>query len=349
MKKITYILLLLLLVSCEREVDFPVDADGRIFIESLIGRAEGDRVNIRISQPAYGTESTSAEEVIVYLEADGNPVGLERDLEQDSDGGVSYILTEKVSPGQKLRLAAAAKGVPSVEAVTTVPEQIGDVVIDTRLAEVYKAEDPHQTINDTRELREFKISASGDLDKDAYFGVQVCKRIVYDTSGWVPPRFWEEYEAKNKVTEVDNLYVNGEHSEGIGISSFETEILVDFGGGDMRCMTPSDKDAKLIGEVYVKPRSSYMVESRNGYYYDPVLGDMRVNYEIYETCEYNVKVFRLSPEMYHYFKATHIIEWSDIPVHLGFSPVTYTYTNVIGGLGVFGAVSSYESGWFRIN
>ena len=54
MKKITYILLLLLLVSCEREVDFPVDADGRIFIESLVGRAEGDRINIRISQPAYG-------------------------------------------------------------------------------------------------------------------------------------------------------------------------------------------------------------------------------------------------------------------------------------------------------
>ena len=79
MKKITYIILLLLLISCERGVDFPVDADGRIFIESHIGRGEGDRVNIRISQPAYGNETTSAEDVLVYLEADGKPVGLERD------------------------------------------------------------------------------------------------------------------------------------------------------------------------------------------------------------------------------------------------------------------------------
>lgn len=350
MKKITYILLLLLLVSCEREVDFPVDADGRIFIESFIGRAEGDRINIRISQPAYGEESTSAENVSVYLEADGKPVGLERDMDYESDGGVSYILTEKVSPGQKLRLAAAAKGVPSVEAVTSVPQQISDVVIKSRLATVHKVEDPYQLSSEPRELREFQITTSDRLDKEAYFGVQVCKRIVHDTIGRVPDDVWENYKAKQDLVEVDDLYVNGESSEGIGISSSEEEVFVEFEGGEMRCMTPSESDGNVIGEVYVKPHNKYMVAANYGYIFDPITEtDKRVKYEIYETQEYNVKVFRLSPEMYHSFKARYIMDWSDIPVHLGFSPVTYTYTNVKGGLGVFGAMSSYESGWFRID
>ena len=350
MKKIIYIFLLLLLVSCEKEVDFPVDGDGRIFIESLIGRAEGDRVNIRISQPAYGSETTTAEEVAVYLEADGKPVGLERDMHYDSDGGVSYILTEKVTPGQKLRLAATAKGVPSVEAATTVPQQLGDVVINTRLAEVYKTEDPDQIISDTKVLREFQITTSDILDKDAYFGVQVCKKIVHDTIGWVPADVWENYLVKQGTVEFDNLYVNGDYSEGIGISSSEAEILVDFERGDMRCFAPSGKDGNVVGEVYVKPQNIHMVAANYGYIFDPITEtDIKVKYEIYEAREYNVKVFRLTPEMFHYYKARHIMEWSDIPVHLGFSPVTYTYTNVQGGLGIFGAVSSYESGWFRVD
>lgn len=348
MKKITYIILLLLLISCEREVDFPVDADGRIFIESHIGRGEGDRVNIRISQPAYGNETTSAEDVSVYLEADGKPVGLERDMDYDSDGGVSYILTEKVTPGQMLRLAAAAKGVPSVQAVTIVPEQLRGVLINSSLAEVYKAEDSWQVVSNTQELREFKITTSDRPDKEAYYGVQVCKRIVYDTLGWVPSQVWEKYEAKQELVEIDNLYVNAQAaSEGIGISSQETEIVVDFDGGPMRFMAASDYEESVIGNVYVKPHRRYMIEAHSGYHYDHISGDIRVDYEIYEDCEYNIKVFRLSPEMFNYYKARYIREWSDVPVHLGFSPVTYTYTNVEGGLGVFGAVSSYESGWFR--
>ena len=118
----------------------------------------------------------------------------------------------------------------------------------------------------------------------------------------------------------------------------------------MRCMAPSVSDGNVIGEVYVKPHNKYMVAANYGYIFDPITEtDKRVKYEIYETREYNVKVFRLSPEMYHSFKARYIMDWSDIPVHLGFSPVTYTYTNVKGGLGVFGAMSSYESGWFRID
>ena len=68
-------------------------------------------------------------------------------------------------------------------------------------------------------------------------------------------------------------------------------------------------------------------------------------YEIYECFEYKVKVCRLSAELYHCFKALYIADNSDAPIHLGFSPVTYTYTNVEGGLGIFGAMSVYESDW----
>lgn len=73
-----------------------------------------------------------------------------------------------------------------------------------------------------------------------------------------------------------------------------------------------------------------------------------LNSKITEAYEYNIKVFCLSPEIYHFLKARYMIDWTDIPVHLGFTPVTYTYTNVEGGIGVFGGASAYESGWIRL-
>jgi hypothetical protein len=44
-----------------------------------------------------------------------------------------------------------------------------------------------------------------------------------------------------------------------------------------------------------------------------------------------------------------MIDAADVPIHLGFTPATYTYTNIEGGLGMFGAVSVYESDWIRFN
>ena len=72
------------------------------------------------------------------------------------------------------------------------------------------------------------------------------------------------------------------------------------------------------------------------------------DYEIYEYWEYKMLLYRLSDEIYKHMKARYIRDYYPLEPSLGFTPVTYTYTNITGGLGVFGGVSGYGSEWTRI-
>ena len=69
------------------------------------------------------------------------------------------------------------------------------------------------------------------------------------------------------------------------------------------------------------------------------------NYEIYEYWEYKVLLYRLSDEIYKHMKAIYIRDYYPLEPSLGFTPVTYTYTNVCDGLGFFGGVTTYASDW----
>lgn len=334
------VFLLLLLVSCEREVDFPVDQDGRIYVSAMLGQSY-DRINVNVSKPAFGVEETGAEDVSLYLEADGRNIQIVRDVEYDSDkdGEVSYLVTDELHPGQKLHLRAEADGLPGINAYTRIPEPLPPVELETGISESYREEDPHQTSTQIRSLREFRIIMDEKYEEGTYFGIQVTRRVMYDTVGTVPYLHWKDYAEKHASEEYDNLFVNAESDEGAGISSAEVELVVDFDGGDLGVMAPVLENGRSVVKVYIKPTEERRV---SGSY----VGE-EICYEIYEYFEYNIKVMRLSPEIYFYLKARYIIDWNEIPVYLGFSPVTYTYTNVEGGLGMFGAVTSYDTGWFK--
>ena len=125
----------------------------------------------------------------------------------------------------------------------------------------------------------------------------------------------------------------------------EKELLLDYSGGEMLVAPAEDEDGKSVLDLYVAVTERRLVSAS----YTNTGGEQLINYEIYEDFEYDLKVYRLSPELYHCMRARYIVEESDAPIHLGFTPVTYTYTNVVGGLGMFGAVSMYETDWFRIN
>ena len=62
------------------------------------------------------------------------------------------------------------------------------------------------------------------------------------------------------------------------------------------------------------------------------------------TSQYKVKVFRVSPEIYRYAKAYNLERNNDLAA-MGLAPVNFTYSNIVGGSGFFGALSSTESEW----
>ena len=334
--------LMALLAACERIVDFPAEEHGRIYVNAIIGHTDQDMIIVNISKPAFGTETTKSEDVSLSLEADGREIALERNVnhEPEFEGEISYLISEKLLPGASLKLTAEAADLPQVEALTSVPEVVENVDITTRLATVYKSKNANES-GYIRTLREFKIGVDNEAGKDEFFGVQVRRKIVIDTIGAVPLNQWEICKVDNGVEQYEQLFVNSKVGADINISSVDVEMITIFEGGQMRVMASKRDEGKATVAVYIEPYERHLL--RGSY-----TGGQR-DWEIHEDYEYNIKVCRLSPEMYYCMRAGYIKEWSDPSVNLGFSSPSYIYSNVEGGLGMFGAMSLYESGWFKID
>ncbi len=331
-------------VSCEKETEFPADKDGRIFVSAMLGTDGKDRISITVSQPALGEEDATAEDVSLYLEADGENVELERDM--DDKDGVSYIPQGIFSPGQKLVLRAEADGLPSAKAETRVPESLPHVTITPKIVESYRQDELGQPMPDYPYQRQnFHIVLDEEPEEDSYYGVQVLRKLVYYTVGDVPDYIWDDYAERMGASEYDELYVNAAPGESGSLSSIETELIVDHDGGPMRVALGELENGKSAIDVYVQATEHLMRSAQ----YTHKDGEEELLYAIFELYEYKLKVFRLSPEIFHYFRGRYVVEESLAPIHLGFTPVTYTYTNVEGGLGMFGAVSMHETDWFRVN
>ena len=342
-----FILILLLALSCERIIDYPVDENGRIYVDAVVGTEDADRINLVVSRPAFGSEAVSAEDIRLSLTNDGKSVELVRDMDYESDieGEISYLVHGDFQPGQKLELRAEAEGLPSVKALTSVPARMPDVEVTCREVKSYRDDEEYSGSSSLRTLWELHLTMDERPDKDSFFGVQVLKEVSYDTLGKVPEHHWEDYENAGK-TEYDALHINSKSGEGGSISSVEKELMVAFAGGDMRVLAAeADGDASVL-DVYVYPTNSHR---RSGSYHYNEAGEEVWEWEVQEIYKYKIIVYRLSPEIYHCFRARYMIDMADVPIHLGFTPATYTYTNIEGGLGMFGAVSTYESDWIRFN
>ena len=324
----------LVMAACEKIVDYPTESDGRIYVSAVLGKKGENVITLDVSQPVNGAENSTVADVSLSLEADGKPVRLERKTED------SYLVMDDLLPGQKLRLAAQADGLPAVKAFTMVPYSLPGVEVQSELRELYKTKDAGQVTDKLISVRELSVIIDEGPTDDSYFGVQVERRLVYDTLGTVDPRRWEEYEKYHKSVIIDELYVNGQFGESNSVGLVDIEVLVEYDGGDMRLMPAvAHGDGSLV-QVYVEPARRRIQESIHNSW-------MNEHWEIYRDYEYRLKLYRLSPELYHCLRTKYMVDASKLPVYMGFTPVTYIYTNVEGGLGFFGAVSSYETEWFR--
>lgn len=333
--------LLVVLASCERHVDFPNIEHGRIYIDAIIGKEQQDRINVNVSQPVLGSEATCAEDVTLRLEVDGRQVLLKRDLEYDPKnlGEISYLITEKLTPGQNLKLTALADNLPQIQSQTSVPELVKNVDISSSLVQVYKNDLQDNQSEKMRTLREFKISTADELDDEGFWGVQVRRRSVLDSVGTVPPKRWEVWVSRHGVEQSEEFYVN--FKSGTDVSSVDVEMVVDFRGEQMRVMKSSKEEDRVAIMVYVQPHRERSLLEGN-YVGNSIL------WEIHEKFEYYITLHRLSPEMYYCMRAQYIMKYAKPDEYWGISSPAYLYTNIEGGLGQFGAMSTYKSGWFRV-
>ena len=330
--------LLLLLLSCERLVDFPQDNSGKIHINAIVAGADS-RINVMVSQPLNGTESVTADKIRLILDADGESVTLIRDLDYAASypGEVSYVTDIDFEPGQNLKLIAEAEGLPSVVAHTTIPAKLPVPAIECERMSAHMKKDPELVTDHLEEIFKFRITLDEPVSENSYFAVQMYVRKFHEYTGNVNERVKKYYDSLSEEG-YDDIFVNSEMMENPALSSQKVDLIIDYEGGEMKVMTAFQVEDKSVLEIPVKATEKRLLIASYGQ-------NPEDQYEIYECFEYKVKVCRLSAELYHCFKARYIADNSDAPIHLGFSPVTYTYTNVEGGLGIFGAMSVYESDW----
>ena len=330
-------LLLLILVSCERDAKFNPDDTGKIYLYGIVSDGNDDIIKVNVSRPVFGEEAAMPEDVKLTLEVDGDEVELIRDVDYPSskDGEIAYRINESFTSGQKLILKAESAGLPAAVASAMIPEQLPEVEVTHFVEESYRVKDGDHLYGSFSTLSKFHVVIDEEFSKDAFYGVQVLKRKQIEVVGTPEDPI---DESRYGHEEYDNIY---EYPVMTELSSVKHEIIIDHDGGELLVAEMIDEGGKMAFDVYVDNEPRYMTNAE-------WQGDELV-YACYEYYEYKVKVFRIPNEMYHSLRSEYIKENSDAPLHLGFSPVTYAYTNVKGGLGMFAAVTSSETEWIYCN
>jgi hypothetical protein len=316
-------ILLATLPACEKLVDFPVDDTGRIYIRAMVGDPDNSRIYVSVSQPVEGSEQENikASKVQIEIEADGRPLEVKH-----VDGTLTeaiYSVKGDLTSGRKLTLRTSVEGLPSVSAQTVIPEEIPQVRIS-------KSSDKLKCT--------FSISVSEEARENSFFGVQIMKRKLYEFTGNIPDSEKNYYESKPVSEDLAGFYQTSYNMELGDLSSIKDEMVAEFAGQKMFITSGSAEGEETVLEIPIKKLSDGLVQGSQG----PKPED---NYAIYEYHEYKVFLYRLSPEIYNHLKARKFAENSPLDPCLGFTPVTYTYSNVCDGLGFFGGVKAYVSQW----
>ena len=168
-------------------------------MDAVVGTGDADRINLVVSRPALGSETVSAEDIRLSLTNEGQPVELVRDMDYESDieGEISYLVNGDFRPGQKLELRAQAEGLPSVISRTIVPAGIQEVEVACREVKSYRDDEIYTGSSYLKTLWELHLTMDEKPDKDSFFGVQVLKKVSYDTLGTVPEYTWKDFEILN--------------------------------------------------------------------------------------------------------------------------------------------------------
>ena len=291
----------------------------------MIGDPDNSRIYISQSQPAEGSEQDKIKASKTHIEVKADDNALEVKHIDGALAGIIYSVSGDFTPGSKLTLRAEVEGLPSVTAKSVIPEEIPEVRIG-------------KSVDKARCT--FSISVAESKKKDSFFGVQIMYRKVYEFIGNVPDDIKRQYQSQPVKEEFIGFNEISYNMELGDLSSIGSTLVAEL-SDQKTLMTPGIAEgSETIITVPVNRLYAGLVQSSLGTAPED-------NYGVYEEYEYKVMLFRLTPEIYNHMKARKMAADSPLDPSLGFTPVTYTYTNVSDGLGYFGGVKTYVSEWSK--
>lgn len=338
MKRYIKLIFLLIVTACTKEVDFPTEDTGKIYVNAIISDKGSNSITVAVSNPFSSSAPTNADEVAVTMTVDGKIINLAPDMENSTPEAMIYIPEVSFMAGQELVLSAATERLPAVNARSVIPDKISETFITKEVIAAYKDKDPDHPSYSRKTLWEFDVDIKEEIKDAPYFGIQILRRKKYEYVGNVPDEVMVQYNNDNVTIEIDNLYNNAELPDNGTFSSIRKEMIINTQDGEMHVVRGEILNGSTRISACVEPCKSRLETAT----YNSVTG---VIYEVHSYYEHKVLLCRLSQETYDCLKARYILENSQQMVDFGFTPTSYTYTNVIGGLGMFGAISTYESDW----
>ena len=302
--------LALLLGACEMKFEIKdVDGEDRIYIEctasTLSDVSEITVVGVRSINKPAQDYRTPAG-LQVRMTIDGKEVDI-----IPSETNVNeerFIYEGAVEPGQKIRIDASADGYASAYAETKVPYPVED--FDVRLEELGQEH--------YRLVLEYPDDPK---TTDMYGAFFMTRKVRESADGTVS--LYESEQYGRFVHESDDFDVS-------------TMRFMDYDGVEMAVWNDSRavSGGRQSVEFQIKRNNDYEHNISNYFGEDKAM--MRP--------QYRLLLLKLSPEYYRYLNGqwdsnNNILSW------VGLSAATFTYTNVIGGLGVLGSFTASPSEW----
>ena len=319
MRKIVYMLTLLAAMSCEYEIDIKRSADetGRIVLHSLAGLGDTTVVHVDAALPVGSSDVVDMGLIRVRLKADGKDVFLHRNHGVSStfpDG--AFFTTEKFEPGCRLDVEASHPELPSVRASTVVPEAFPDFIVgleevDIDLDQYLAMSAPNSGgwMGDPEAMR-VRLTFTDDPSDRDYYAVWIFRSYqgVYSRA---------EYFVNQK--DFQSLSVNMD-SHPMLVQLYYTfgEAAYSRPSAGMIAFSDVDFDGERVTKEFLVP------------YYP---GDPKYTY--------HMELLKMSQECWRCVEADFNMIMNDFSEY-GQAAI-YPYTNVIGGIGAFGAISPITS------
>lgn len=307
------LLLLSAAVSCEYTLDRYLceDETGYIYLQGLVVPGDTTIVSLYSTVPVGQTRQADIGKAQIHMTADGREVLLEK-----SDGntgtvpeGVFYT-SESFSPGCRLEITVSHPDLPSVRTVTEVPEMFPECSVEVRKIAMSTQEylamsdmNGGSTYHHSEALR-VRLKFQDDPSRKDYYGL----RIIRDNGFFPQSQYYVSDPFDNSLSvNMENHIMILSPGDVFGPSMYDRSTVI---------FSDEDFDGKTAVKEYIVP-----------FFKD----DEKWTYT------YRMELIKLSDEFWRCSEA-YMNYCLNVMNYYGQASI-YPYTNIIGGIGAFGAIS----------
>ena len=369
----------LLLAACACEFNFPLDdvSEPAIFIEFLPSSPYSTSTfKVGYADGAYGKPSSINPPKVEDISVSVNGKAVKLQKECIRNGNMITVLLEDafLNSGDKVDIEVKSGQAPRAHASTIVPPVPGLESVDMAKAE---SDTTGNTLRVTVKLAE-------EVGEGDYYGLRILEKNTIVTASGIGGLYTGEQQPAAftpMVFQVDtSLYYNyklpGQVASREDLNSLDLDAFANaaYNGSLTEEGYNVEGPMMLLTYKQFQDRSySFYVSRSSGFDWSILLPD---DFEVPErdypetdlpvdipdtgettpeepvmpvvlmdNVDYVVEVYRLSEELYNYFKAQYLMQFNLLS-NFGVTPPNFTYSNVRGGLGIVGGISGTRSEWF---